>query len=230
MDEQLPLDGRDALERFRARADELMREDLGAELKDHAYEQVIVLITLMGAVFGVRSAEMRGDERASTSVGRIGLARQLAYAWSPRVVVDGCLVGGRGLRPHAIVSGLRRAVEICQDFPTEGLLAELILGGDARNYPGGMLKGQERPARPLASDGAIQGAALAEEFALDSERRCLDPDRATPDAVAVERLAKCRELLGPGWGVPPAPPSNEAEQERRERLRAAADDDDGCPV
>jgi hypothetical protein len=235
--EQLTLapGARDARERFETLAQKLLSEDLGDQLEGHAYEQIVVLLAFFCAAFGVPTGEARGDENAPTAAGRVGLARMLAYAWSPRRVVDGARIGGRGFRPSAVVHGLTRALDLCQAFPTEGLLAELISGGDAANFPGGMLAGQESRAPTPPSDGAIAGRYLAEQLALDSERKGLDPDSTTSDGLFWERIAKVKALMGPEWGAVPDQPEL-SEQERRDRYAAAARvdeagiDPDQCPV
>jgi hypothetical protein len=229
---QLPLEAgaRNARERFDTKVNLLQGEDLGEKLEEHSLDQVRALLILLGALFGVSYEEMAGVEHGGTAVHRRGLASMLAACWAPRPA-------GRGFRPSAIVAGIKRAADFCQAMPTEGLLAELIRGAEPRNYPGGLLQGQE-VERPERGDGQIAGAQLATDFELESERLGLQPDQATPDDVALERSALCRELMGSGWGVLSKTPQAEIERKReayREAARAEAKpetpqpDTDECP-
>jgi hypothetical protein len=195
--------GRNAREQFENQAARMLASEMGDKIEGDDRERFNALVCLFGAAFGVPHREMSGDRDATTEIGKLGLARMLVYAWGPKRDVNKTTVGGRGFNPYAVVRGLVRAIGACQSFPTEGLLAELIRGGDAEHYPGGMLAGQTVPPRPLKSDGAIAGALMAEEFHLESERLGLDPDRPVSDAIGKRRTQKLRELIGPGWGLMP---------------------------
>ena len=229
MSNQLELRTGDARKRFDAHVDRLTKEDLGSKLEGTAFDRICALLVSFGDVYDVSHNEM------------LGLSRMIALCWAAKgkIKINGRdhQSGGRGFKPHAVVYGLKRAADLCQRFPTEGLLAEIIRGGDGANYPGGMLKGQDAPPEPLKSDGAIAGLALAERFDLDNERRGLRGDLETTGELARERIAEVRELMGPKWGaIPTAPPTNDAINERRNAFHKAAAEDqqtppgDDCPV
>lgn len=189
-------EGRDAPDRFERRVTDMLSRELGEKIDGSALEEIVGLLILFGSYFGATFEEMSGDPGATSDVERRGLARQLAAAWAPRSKKDGHETGGRGLNPRAVVLGLKRAVENCQSFPTEGLLFAFIQGASPHYWPGLALKGSEATSPAGLGPMAAAGVRIATRWAAESKRKGIHPDAVTPQEESQRRASEIRETMG----------------------------------
>jgi hypothetical protein len=138
-----------------------------------------ILLSLLGAACGIRSEEMRGEQS-----GGDGFDVPRAYV----MAASGDSNRAQEMTPDQFAEGVRRAMRECRRFPSYGLLRDLAHGRDVTGYPGGMLNGQDTPAKATVHP-------RWEEIAQRWERENRAAGLSVREVTTAERgLARVREF------------------------------------
>lgn len=148
-----------------------------------------IMLSLVGAAFGIKSEQMRGE-------GEHGDGFDTARAYV--VAAAGDKTRAPELTPSQFAEGVRRVFRECRTFPSYGLLRDLAHGRDVTGYPGGMLKGQEDPTQPEIHP---RWADLAKRWAR--ENRAMDAGHRgiTTREVGIARAREFQKLMGETFTV-----------------------------